>query len=164
MSSSNNPPDPANLVPIQAAVVEETYYVPNYESFAVTRFVGTTDFSKGVWVGMELPIPTGKNDGSVKGKVYFPCKPQHGIFVRTTACRKLITSGGNDAAKIQVVNRTPNDPIPSDSSCTDEDRRNASPEKDLLPPVPGQGAMLPPGVGQDGARGVQVLMTTFYLY
>jgi len=46
------------------------------------RFYGTTEFAPGKWVGIELPMPTGKNDGSVKDKRYFVCEPNHGSFVR----------------------------------------------------------------------------------
>ncbi|QRW00779.1 Dynein associated protein [Ceratobasidium sp. AG-Ba] len=48
----------------------------------VVRFVGTTSFAPGKWVGIELNAPNGKNDGSVKDVAYFSCAPNHGVFVR----------------------------------------------------------------------------------
>ncbi|XP_071770328.2 kinesin-like protein KIF13B isoform X3 [Centroberyx gerrardi] len=46
------------------------------------RYVGPTDFAEGVWVGVELEVPAGKNDGSVNGKHYFHCNPGYGVLVR----------------------------------------------------------------------------------
>ena len=37
------------------------------------RYLGPTEFSKGVWAGVELEEPLGKNDGAVSGKRYTHC-------------------------------------------------------------------------------------------
>ncbi len=46
------------------------------------RYVGTTHFSEGTWIGLELISQNGKNDGSIQGIRYFECDKRHGIFVR----------------------------------------------------------------------------------
>lgn len=53
-------------------------------SSAIVRFVGTTEFAPGTWVGLELDSPVGKNNGSVQGVEYFKCKVpgNYGVFVR----------------------------------------------------------------------------------
>ncbi|XP_034018775.1 kinesin-like protein KIF13B isoform X2 [Thalassophryne amazonica] len=48
----------------------------------IVRYVGPTDFAEGTWVGVELEVPAGKNDGSVGGKHYFHCNPGYGLLVR----------------------------------------------------------------------------------
>lgn len=53
------------------------------------RFVGATSFSAGKWIGVELDGPTGKNNGSVQGKVYFSCRDGYGVFVRPAGARVI---------------------------------------------------------------------------
>ena len=48
----------------------------------VLRYVGEPEFASGLWVGVELDQPTGKNNGSVHGIRYFTCEMYYGIFVR----------------------------------------------------------------------------------
>ncbi|TKS86278.1 CAP-Gly domain-containing linker protein 4 [Collichthys lucidus] len=49
---------------------------------AFIRYLGTADFAPGLWLGLELRSPKGKNDGSVGGRRYFTCRPSHGVLVR----------------------------------------------------------------------------------
>ncbi len=55
----------------------------------IVRYIGDLHVP-GVWLGLELPDSTGKNDGSVKGTAYFSCPPGHGIFVRKEAVVKIL--------------------------------------------------------------------------
>ena len=50
----------------------------------IPRYVGSTMFAPGKWVGVELDETLGKNNGVVEGKTYmcFNCRENHGIFVR----------------------------------------------------------------------------------
>ncbi|CAB3993805.1 CAP-Gly domain-containing linker 3-like isoform X2, partial [Paramuricea clavata] len=57
----------------------------------ILRYCGSTDFAKGQWAGVELQGPVGKNDGSVSGKTYFRCKPNHGIFCPVSKLSKSKT-------------------------------------------------------------------------
>ncbi|XP_076463059.1 CAP-Gly domain-containing linker protein 3-like isoform X2 [Babylonia areolata] len=44
------------------------------------RYCGPTEFASGVWAGIELDEPLGKNDGSIGGISYFKCPNNYGIF------------------------------------------------------------------------------------
>ena len=51
------------------------------EKYGILRYVGVPEFSEGVWCGVVLDQPTGKNNGSVHGIRYFMCEPNCGMFV-----------------------------------------------------------------------------------
>ena len=57
---------------------------------ATVRFIGTTHFAAGDWIGVELYEATGKNDGAVQGERYFDCDPGFGMFIRPTAVGKVL--------------------------------------------------------------------------
>ncbi|KAJ2336269.1 hypothetical protein GGH91_005295, partial [Coemansia sp. RSA 2671] len=63
----------------------------------IVRFCGSTEFATGRWFGVELEGPYGKNDGSVKGKRYFECQPDYGVFVRSSQVKLLTSSAGSES-------------------------------------------------------------------
>uniref|UniRef100_T1J0U1 Kinesin-like protein KIF13A n=1 Tax=Strigamia maritima TaxID=126957 RepID=T1J0U1_STRMM len=60
----------------------ESILVRPYNYSGIISFIGPTAFASGVWIGVELDMSSGKNDGSVKNVRYFACRPRHGLFVR----------------------------------------------------------------------------------
>lgn len=51
------------------------------EKYGVLRYLGEPEFAEGVWCGIELDKPDGKNNGSKHGIRYFTCEANHGVFV-----------------------------------------------------------------------------------
>ncbi|KAJ1724887.1 hypothetical protein LPJ53_000885 [Coemansia erecta] len=62
------------------------------------RFAGATDFASGKWIGVELASAAGKNDGTVNGKRYFDCAPNHGLFVRQSQVKVVGAVGAASVA------------------------------------------------------------------
>lgn len=55
----------------------------------VVQFCGKTSFAPGLWLGIELDKPSGKNDGSVGGVRYFSCPPKHGVFAPPSRVQRI---------------------------------------------------------------------------
>ncbi|KFR14555.1 Kinesin-like KIF13A, partial [Opisthocomus hoazin] len=72
--------DQTHVLPSWVAVGEQVCVGSN--KTGTVRYIGTVDFSAGIWVGVELNVQLGKHDGTVKGREYFHCRPRHGVFVR----------------------------------------------------------------------------------
>ena len=52
------------------------------EKYGTLRYYGRPEFaSSGVWCGVELDRPEGRNNGSKHGIRYFTCGPSYGVFV-----------------------------------------------------------------------------------
>ncbi|XP_065186816.1 kinesin-like protein KIF13B isoform X2 [Sycon ciliatum] len=88
----------------------------NGYKMGVVKFVGTTDFQPGDWIGVALDQPKGKHDGSVKGTRYFKCKPKHGVFVKIDKIIKAPSLGGSSSVSSS-----------SSSSSSKDVRRSMSP-------------------------------------
>ena len=52
----------------------------------ILRFCGPTEFASGMWAGIELDEPAGKNDGSVGNISYFKCPPKYGKYREFAVC------------------------------------------------------------------------------
>lgn len=63
---------------------------------ATIRYIGTAEFAPGLWLGLELRSPKGKNDGAVGSRRYFSCRPGHGVLVRPSR----VTYRGINGAKL----------------------------------------------------------------
>lgn len=68
------------------------------------KFLGKTQFAPGIWAGVLLDEPVGKNDGSVAGVKYFTCDPLKGIFARPG---KLSRTAGASSADTSMVGISP---------------------------------------------------------
>jgi len=79
----------------------------------IIAFIGETQFAPGVWAGVLLDEPVGKNDGSVSGVRYFACKPLHGIFAKlnTLTSRPVDTASGSDKAPVVADISKPSDAV-----------------------------------------------------
>lgn len=62
----------------------------------VIAFFGETEFARGLWVGVVLDVPEGKNNGCVAGVQYFECKPNHGLFTRPQKLTLLEKAGAGE--------------------------------------------------------------------
>ncbi|MGH0153356.1 UNVERIFIED_CONTAM: hypothetical protein FKN15_040953 [Acipenser sinensis] len=76
-------------------------YLTSSNAIATIRYVGPADFAPGMWLGLELQAPKGKNDGSMGNCRYFTCRPNHGVLVRPSR----VTYHGINGAKLMDEGR-----------------------------------------------------------
>lgn len=62
------------------------------------RYTGPVHFASGFWVGVDLDVPRGTNDGAIGGSRYFSCKAHHGIFAAPSRLIKISTERELDEA------------------------------------------------------------------
>ena len=72
------------------------------------RYIGRTQFAKGMWTGVELETPDGKNNGTIEGVKYFTCAPKHGLFAPVSKVTPIPNSLPNLKVQSQPApKRTP---------------------------------------------------------
>lgn len=80
----------------QISVGARVYY-RSPRRLGVVRYIGCVDYARGVMVGVELDEPTGKHNGTVKGRFYFECPQSTGIFCQPSDLELV------DGTKLPVV-------------------------------------------------------------
>lgn len=86
---------PGAALPVMTAVTGVPVLTPLC-ILGVIRYIGPVHFEEGTWLGVELRSANGRNDGSVQGRRYFTCKPNHGLIVRPSK----VTVRGINSAKL----------------------------------------------------------------
>uniref|UniRef100_A0A452E9J1 Kinesin family member 13B n=1 Tax=Capra hircus TaxID=9925 RepID=A0A452E9J1_CAPHI len=81
---------------------EGEYVAVGTNKTGIVRYVGPTDFQEGTWVGVELDLPSGKNDGSIGGRQYFKCNPGYGLLVRPDRVRRAAGAGRRRSAGLRL--------------------------------------------------------------
>ncbi|XP_015927994.2 restin homolog [Parasteatoda tepidariorum] len=76
--------------------------------FGTLKYFGTTKFSDGLWCGVELDDPVGKNNGIVNNVKYFTCLPNFGIFVPGNKVCRIENDPKNLAVTFTELNKTVN--------------------------------------------------------
>lgn len=84
------------------------------EKYGVLRYMGKPEFADGVWCGVELDGPRGKNNGSLQGIRYFSCDTNYGVFVPVSKVELDTTRRKRPlSAEIKRKNSAGNISIPS---------------------------------------------------
>nr|XP_055202167.1 kinesin-like protein KIF13B [Nyctereutes procyonoides] len=81
---------------------EGEYVTVGTNKVGIVRYVGPTDFQEGTWIGVELDLPSGKNDGSIGGRQYFKCNPGYGLLVRPGRVRRAAGAGRRRSAGLRL--------------------------------------------------------------
>lgn len=68
---------------------------------ATIRYIGEFHDKPGLWIGLEVDVPKGKNNGTIKGVKYFECEPNHGFFLQYETFLKALGTTIKQAKPLQ---------------------------------------------------------------
>jgi len=83
-SSIDSAPKPVSVHPQSTDLGKRVVFTSAQDKKLKTgtlRYLGEPEFSEGLWCGVVLDVPQGKNNGSIHGIRYFTCEPNCGVFV-----------------------------------------------------------------------------------
>ena len=118
---------------------------------AEIKYIGPFHAKPGTWVGVELPLPKGKTNGTIKGKKYFECADKHGVFVQEDVFIGAVEKSKQQAAaKSKAFQSSPNiNMTPSNklqpSSSTDNLQQISSPISNSPKMAKSESVVFPPG-------------------
>ena len=139
----------------EAITVDKTGH-PNHGLPGTVRFgPSEVTFSGGLWYGIELKVPAGKNNGTVKGVEYFVCEEKHGMFARLTNVKLGQPDGAEPAPEAAVVQAAPS----SSAAVANGSTGSTNPFAALAPPVGPSTGMpgAPPAAEVDPANAARAL-------
>ena len=113
---------PASAGPSSTEIRVGDRVVVSGTKFGVLKYLGKIHVAEGIWCGIQLDEPLGKNDGSVSGKRYFTCQPRYGLFSPVGRVEKVngdMTQSQIAARKASVSSSTTN-PRPLHRSTSQE--------------------------------------------
>lgn len=84
----------------------------------IVRFIGMTQFSPGIWYGIELSRPLGKNDGIVQGVRYFQCPPACGVFIQFYRIARLLPEHTRKTISTSLASGNPDESDETGSDMT----------------------------------------------
>ena len=83
-SSIDSAPKPVSVRPTSTDLGKRVVFTSGQDKklkTGILRYLGEPEFSEGLWCGVVLDVPRGKNNGSIHGIRYFTCEPNYGVFV-----------------------------------------------------------------------------------
>lgn len=102
---------------------------------SIIRYIGPHEKKPGTWVGVELPKPKGKNNGTIQGKKYFECEENHGVFVQEEVFLGAVEKSRQQAlARNQLIKSSSGPSSPS--SVTPTKSTDSSQPSPIIRPTP----------------------------
>lgn len=89
--------------------------------YGTVKYIGSPLFATGIWIGVELDVPEGDNDGAASGQRLFSCRPLHGMLFRARVLELVSPAKKNRKQNRGSEVRGAGDLDSTSFSCSDAD-------------------------------------------